>query len=61
VETFAFGRAWLKGKAAGIALDAIEALGGTGARRMVVNVPNGGAIPQMEGGGCRNSAYIGPT
>ncbi len=33
---------------AGIALDVIEGLSGKGARHMVVNVPNGGAIPQME-------------
>jgi 6-phospho-beta-glucosidase len=32
---------------AGIALDVIEALNGNGARHIVVNVPNGGAIPQM--------------
>lgn len=33
---------------AGIALDVIEGLSGRGARHMVVNVPNAGAIPQMQ-------------
>ncbi|MGE5602703.1 MAG: hypothetical protein ACM30E_06605 [Nitrososphaerales archaeon] len=33
---------------AGIALDVIEGLAGNGARHMVVNVPNDGAMPEME-------------
>ncbi len=45
---------------AGIALDVIEALSGQGARHMIVNVPNEGAIAQMEGDAVVEiPAYIG--
>jgi 6-phospho-beta-glucosidase len=46
---------------AGIALDVIEALSGKGARHLVVNVPNNGAIPEMAVDAVVEiPAYIGP-